>query len=271
MFKIISASFFLFLINFSLAFGSPHVTSNKEEKLLQPETTEEEEIQLSQTDISRASRAFAQLIGKNLKTLGVEWNFEDMMQGIKEGVDGNISEKEEEKLFEAIAIVRERAFRKLASKNLDEASAFLTENAGKQGVLELEKNRLQYRIEKMGEGAVVESHHSPMIRYTGKFIDGQIFGGSQEGELISLQETIPGFTKGIVGMKEGEKRTIFIHPELGYGSMGHLPPNSLLIFDIEVIKANGESQQDLSPISVQPPLKSDDEIVDQTDREEKAG
>jgi len=38
-------------------------------------------------------------------------------------------------------------------------------------------------------------------------------------------------------MKEGEKRRLFVHPEVGYGTSGQLLPNSLLIFDIEVIKA----------------------------------
>ena len=41
-------------------------------------------------------------------------------------------------------------------------------------------------------------------------------------------------------MKEGEKRRLFLHPDLGYGTTGHLPPNSLLIFDVEVVKANQE-------------------------------
>ncbi len=41
-------------------------------------------------------------------------------------------------------------------------------------------------------------------------------------------------------MKEGEKRTIYIHPEKAYGVTGHLPPNSLLIFDVEIIKAHSE-------------------------------
>jgi peptidylprolyl isomerase len=39
-------------------------------------------------------------------------------------------------------------------------------------------------------------------------------------------------------MKEGEKRTIYIHPDLGYGTSGMLPPNSLLTFEVEIMKSH---------------------------------
>ena len=50
-------------------------------------------------------------------------------------------------------------------------------------------------------------------------------------------------------MREGEKRRIYVHPELGYGTAGHLPPNSLLIFDIEVLTAGTEEQLNGSSIA----------------------
>src|SRR5262249_32953701 len=94
-----------------------------------------------------------------------------------------------------------------------------------------------------GTGPAVESHSSPKIHYTGKYQDGTVFGTSEEmgGPItIPLDQTIPGFSKGITGMKEGEKRRLFVHPDLGYGTTGQLPPNELLIFDIEVVKANSD-------------------------------
>jgi peptidylprolyl isomerase len=39
-------------------------------------------------------------------------------------------------------------------------------------------------------------------------------------------------------MKEGEKRTIYIHPDFAYKMHHNIPPNSLLTFEIEVIQAN---------------------------------
>ncbi len=122
--------------------------------------------------------------------------------------------------------------------NLKQAEEFLTKNGKEKNVVSLEEGKLQYVKMKEGTGLAVQAHDSPLIRYTGKFLDGKVFGQSQDDEVISLDETLVGFSKSIVGMKEGEQRRIFIHPDLGYGKAGFLPPNSLLTFEIEVIKAN---------------------------------
>ncbi len=44
-------------------------------------------------------------------------------------------------------------------------------------------------------------------------------------------------------MVQGEKRTLYIHPELAYGVSGHLPPNSLLIFEVEIVEANPTTEE----------------------------
>ena len=135
----------------------------------------------------------------------------------------------------------------------------MLENQKAPGIIAIEEGKLHYKIEKEGKGKVVESHFSPLIRYKGSFLDGKVFGVSQEDEIISLQETIPGFSQGIVGMKEGEKRILYIHPELGYGTSGYLPPNSHLTFEIEVIKSHSETEKEnaVSTTQSQDPLPSE--------------
>ncbi len=138
----------------------------------------------------------------------------------------------------------------------------MEKNKKKNEVIEVVPDKLQYTILKQGDGVVVEAHSSPKIHYTGKYQDGTVFGTSEEmgGPItIPLDQTIPGFSKGIVGMKEGEKRRLFVHPDLGYGTTGQLPPNELLIFDIEVTKANSDKAKSNSADGEQGDTQADDE------------
>lgn len=216
----------------------------------QNNTLEESKKEDGKIDVQKVSEAFGHLIGKNLDSLGFEFNMEQVIKGMEDSVAGKSSPMNETECVQAISLVQEESFQKMASENLKEADTFMTNNARNEGVVELEKRKLQYKVETPGTGIVVEEHFSPMIRYTGKFLDGKVFGSSQEDELISLDETIQGFSQGIVGMKEGEKRTIYIHPDLGYGTSGYLPPNSTLVFDIEVVKANATPEQEDSITSI---------------------
>lgn len=236
--KFLSGAIVAFSLLFSVSYAEENVKVDNQKE------------ESGKIDIQKVSQAFGHLISKNLDSLGFEFDMNDVIKGMEDSIAGKESPMNETECVQAISLVQEEAFQKLASQNLNEANTFMAKNAKDEGVVVLEKDKLQYKLEKKGEGAVVEEHFSPMIRYTGKFLDGKVFGSSQEDELISLDETIPGFTKGIVGMKEGEKRTIFIHPDLGYGTSGYLPPNSTLVFEIEVVKANASPEQEDSFTSV---------------------
>lgn len=194
-------------------------------------------------EVSEVSEALGHLIGKNLETMGVDFDLECVVRGIQNAASGKQSPMSESETIEAITLAQESAFNKKAEENLKCAESFLEKNASAKKVVSLEDGKVQYKIEKRGKGTTVQPHDNPKIRYVGRYLDGSVFGESQNEEVISLDETIQGFQKGLVGMKEGEKRTLFIHPEYGYGTQGFLPPNSLLTFEIEVVEANAPAQQ----------------------------
>lgn len=197
-------------------------------------------------DMKKLSEAFGHFIGRNLQSPGLSFDLDSIIKGIREGSAGQPSPLNEKEYEEMMTAVQEKAFKEMSATNLKSANDYMEKNQKEPGVLQVVPDKLQYQIIKEGTGATVEPHSSPKINYTGKYQDGTVFGTSEEmgGPItIPLDQTIPGFSKGILGMKEGEKRRLFVHPDLGYGTSGQLPPNELLIFDIEVVKANAEAEK----------------------------
>lgn len=212
---------------------------------------EEEEPQV-EVDVKRISETFGHLIGQNLETPGIHFSLESIIKGITDAVAGKPAPMTEEEYERVMSVIQERAFKLMAKNNLVEAESYLSKNRAMPGVIELEDRKLQYEVLEEGTGATVEPHAVPLVHYIGKYADGSVFGSSHDAGHpvnIPLDQTIAGFSKGLVGMKEGEKRRLFIHPELGYGVAGNLPPNSLLIFDVEVLKAKTNIQVQASTAS----------------------
>lgn len=202
--------------------------------------SETKEPKKSEPDIGKVSEALGHLIGKNLLDLGVNLDIASVVKGLKDSSNGKASPLTETDCVNAISQAQETAFKSLANSNLSEATAFLETKGKEEKVVSMEEGKLQYTITQEGQGASVEPHSTPIVSYKGTFLDGSVFSQSEEDLPLSLDETIPGLKSGLVGMKEGEKRTLYIHPDLGYGTAGMLPPNSLLTFEVEVKKAQAD-------------------------------
>lgn len=216
----------------------------------------------NEPDILKISRSFGHMLAKNLESLEINFNMQEIVKGIQERSQGIASPMSETECYQAIDSFQASLMEKQATENLKQAEAFLESNKKEAGVIELEAGKLQYQCLTKGTGPVVESHFSPVIRYVGKFLNGKTFGESVEDEVISLDDSPPkGFNVAIVGMQEGEKRRIFIHPDLAYGTAGFLPPNALLTFDIEVIKANAPKVEEETLTSSVTPAANREELI----------
>lgn len=95
---------------------------------------------------------------------------------------------------------------------------------------------------KAGDGAEVPAGATITAHYTGALCkDGTIFQSSHDfGEPITfgLSQVIEGWTKGVPGMKVGGVRRLVIPSQMAYGSVraaANIPPNSDLVFDIELV------------------------------------
>lgn len=138
--------------------------------------------------------------------------------------------------FEKGNVEKKAAEKAAAKKAADEKMiAQFTQGAKKT------ESGLYYIIEKEGAGNNPQATSTVKVHYEGKFTDGKIFDSSiQRGQPIEfpLNQVIPGWTEGLQLLKPGGKAKLIIPPHLGYGENGYpgaIPPNSWLIFDVELI------------------------------------
>lgn len=100
-----------------------------------------------------------------------------------------------------------------------------------------------------GDGDAAEAGMIVTVHYIGTLEDGTQFDASRDrGEpfqfALGTSSVIQGWDEGVVGMKVGGTRTLTIPPELGYGAAGAgdlIPPNSTLIFEIELLEVGEAS------------------------------
>ena len=125
------------------------------------------------------------------------------------------------------------------------AGAFSENTRGANKVTELIK-----KDTKVGTGEEAVVGKAVEVHYTGWLYDpnapdkkGAKFDSSRDRGapftfLLGAGRVIKGWDKGVAGMKVGGQRTLIIPPEMAYGSRGAgnvIPPNSTLIFDVELI------------------------------------
>lgn len=105
------------------------------------------------------------------------------------------------------------------------------------------ETKLKIEDLKIGQGKEVKGGDVITVHYLGKLTNDQKFDSSYDRNQpfetqIGVGQVIQGWDEGLLGLKVGGKRKLTIPPELGYGEQGAgaaIPPNSTLIFEIELI------------------------------------
>ena len=172
-----------------------------------------------------------------------------VLEGLKDSKDPNSWKLDRPAVNQAvqdaqtrIRVQQEQQVEAMAEANLKSGEAFLAENAKKDGVT-VTASGLQYRVITEGAGEAPTATDTVKVHYEGRLISGDVFDSSiARGEPVSfpLNGVIPGWSEGVQLMKVGSKFEFTIPSALAYGpsGTGPIPPNSVLVFDVELLEIN---------------------------------
>jgi FKBP-type peptidyl-prolyl cis-trans isomerase FklB len=145
-----------------------------------------------------------------------------------------------------IGVIMQEVQKELTAKRMaameaqrKQADNFLAGNSAKPGVVTLPSG-LQYKVIKEGTGAIPTANDWVRTNYRGTMVDGAEFDSSYKRNkpaVFPVNGVIRGWTEALQKMKVGSKWQLFIPSNLAYGPQGKppIPPNSTLLFDIELL------------------------------------
>ena len=182
------------------------------------------------------------IIAKNLKSQGItnldQQSFNDAFNDVFKGNQPKISLEDANVNFKNLVEANQAS---QGAENKNAGEAFLASNAKEEGVMTTASG-LQYKVLEAGDASAVKPALTDKVNvhYHGTLIDGTVFDSSVDrGEPISfpLNGVITGWQEGLQLMKVGEKFKFVIPAELAYGARatGSIPPNSTLIFEVELL------------------------------------
>jgi FKBP-type peptidyl-prolyl cis-trans isomerase FklB len=192
----------------------------------------------------KASYAIGLNVGFNMKRQNVDLNQDAFVAGMKDALSGREPVMSQQEVRDTmVAFEKDMQEKKIAAgqKNAAEAQKFLADNKSKEGV-KTTSSGLQYKVLKEGTGPQPKNTDTVTVNYRGTLTDGTEFDSSyKRGQpaTFPVAGVIKGWTEALQLMKVGSKYQLFIPPDLGYGPSGQgaIPPNAVLIFEVELLDA----------------------------------
>jgi FKBP-type peptidyl-prolyl cis-trans isomerase len=204
-----------------------------------------------ETNAQQAAWCMGYNVGRQLEAMVGDLDAKVFLAGVQKALAGEKSrftQKESMEIMQKYQITaaelkvkRDAERAKLGVVNLEVSKVFMAKNAKKDGI-KTTATGLQYEVVKGGKGASPKATSRATVHYTGTLADGKVFDSSiarGEPATFAVNGVIPGWTEALQLMKPGAKWRLYIPPDLGYGERGFgrdIPPNAVLIFDVELIK-----------------------------------
>lgn len=204
------------------------------------------------SDLEKLSYSLGIILGERIQNDFGTLDPEFVLQGLMDSANPDAWKMDRPAINEAVQAAQARAqqqqqaqMQALADDNLKAGEDFLAENAAKDGVT-VTASGLQYRVLEAGSGESPAVTDTVQVHYEGRLINGEVFDSSiQRGEPVSfpLNGVIPGWSEGVQLMQPGAKYEFTIPAALAYGESGTgpIPPNSVLVFEVELLAINPES------------------------------
>ena len=190
---------------------------------------------------AQMSYAFGMLIGSDLRSVDLEFDYTAFAQGMKAMLENAETLFSEQEAIEIVETALQEAIDRRTEKSRLEEEYFLAENRERDGVYTTFSG-LQYEVIIEGEGEKPGPDSIVRVHYDGQLTDGSVFDSSYEdGEsaLIPLNRVIPGWAEGIMLMSVGSTYRLYIPSNLAYGRNGAyqvIPPYSTLIFTVQLLE-----------------------------------
>ncbi|QVL54977.1 MAG: FKBP-type peptidyl-prolyl cis-trans isomerase [Simkaniaceae bacterium] len=165
-----------------------------------------------------------------------EYNFDELSDNLQKLSTGKLKPKPLNDCYASLTESLEKKAEEKELLNLQAANSYLRKISNMNGIYEVVKDRLYYRVLSLGKGEEIKSvNNTPLVAFREKTLTGEVLSENVSGIRIPFSEMIPGLRRGLEGMNVGEKREIYIHPDLAYREFPKPEPYSLIIIEITVI------------------------------------
>lgn len=216
------------------------------------------------TDQDRFSYALGMDLGKAIANVNVPLRMDLLLKAINDQLDStktslmtdSSSEAAMQDLLLRMQQQKENEEKAAAKKALEEQAAFLAKNI-MDSLVKVTTKGVQYKVLKEGKGILPKLSDKVQVHYIGALLNGTEFDNSvKRGEPLEfpVSAVIEGWQDLLMVMKEGEKVKAWIPSALAYGEEGvppMIPANSMLVFEVELLRVFAENPLPLDTTKVQ--------------------
>lgn len=219
------------------------------------------------TEKDKQSYAIGLNVGKSLHRDGVEIEPKVLLQGLQDALAGGKVLLTDDEIKTVMTDLQNQVRQQQEAKRLAAAetnkttgAAFLTANASKPGVVALPSG-LQYKILTAGTGPKPTATDQVVCNYRGTLLDNTEFDSSyKRGQpaTFPVSGVIKGWTEALQLMPVGSKWQLFIPADLAYGERGQGPiePNSVLVFEVELLSIKPKAEPAATPAPTPAPTQN---------------